>query len=276
MIRYGLHLSTSGKEGVAGAVREAELLGLSAFQIFAKDPKAWKGRPLSPAQIERFRARRENLGSIPAVIHASSLLNLGACGELWDKSVFSLADDLMKAQTLGVGYVVAHPGSGDLERAREGALRARELAALGKNGPRLLLENTAGEGLGSDLRELARLIEGTPLGVCFDTCHAFAAGYRIHEDPAGVLELLEALIGLERVPLIHLNDSRHGFASQKDLHANLLEGHIGPALAEFITDARLREEVVILETPRSVQEDAHNLRVLREWLGEGPTAFTPR
>jgi deoxyribonuclease-4 len=269
MIRYGLHLSISGKEGVAGAVREAELLGLSAFQIFAKNPKAWKTRPLSPAQIERFRARRENLGAIPAVIHASYLLNLGASGELWDKSVFSLADDLMKAQTLGVGYVVAHPGSGDAGRVREGALRARELAALGKNGPRLLLENTAGERekLGSDLRELARLIEGTPLGVCFDTCHAFAAGYRIHQDPRGTLGLLEELIGLERVPVIHLNDSRHDFASQKDLHANLLEGHIGPALADFVTDGRLSGKVVILETPRSVQEDAHNLRVLREWLG---------
>lgn len=270
MIRYGLHLSISGKEGVAGAVREAELLGLSAFQIFTKNPKTWKTRPLSPAQIERFRARRENLGAIPAVIHASYLLNLGASGELWDKSVFSLADDLMKAQTLGVGYVVAHPGSGEAGRVREGALRARELAALGKNGPKLLLENTAGEGekLGSDLRELARLIEGTPFGVCFDTCHAFAAGYRIHQDPRGVLSLLEELIGLERVPVIHLNDSRHGFASQKDLHANLLEGHIGSALADFVTDARLSDKVVILETPRSVQEDAHNLRVLREWLGE--------
>ncbi|WP_018466238.1 deoxyribonuclease IV [Calidithermus timidus] len=268
MIRHGLHLSIASKEGVAGAVREAELLGLSAFQIFAKSPRAWKTRPLSPAQIERFRARRENLGAIPAVIHASYLVNLGASGVLWEKSVFSLADDLMKAQALGVGHVVVHPGSGDAERVREGALKARELAALGKNGPKLLLENSAGGGreLGSDLYDLARLIEGTPLGVCFDTCHAFAAGYRIHEDPAGVLSVLEEIIGLGRVPVIHLNDSQHAFASHKDLHANLLEGYIGPALAEFVTDSRLSGKVVILETPRSLQEDAHNLRVLREWL----------
>lgn len=270
MIRYGLHLSISGKEGTAGAVREAELLGLSALQIFAKNPRAWKTRSLSPAEVERFRARRENLGSIPVVIHASYLVDLGASGQLWEKSVFSLADDLMKAQALGVEYVVVHPGSSDAGRVREGVLKARELAALGKNGPRLLLENSAGGSgeLGSDLHDLARLIEDMPLGVCFDTCHAFAAGYRIHEDPGSVLSLLEDLIGLERVPLIHLNDSRHGFASRKDLHANLLEGHIGPALAKFVTDERLDGKVVILETPRSPQEDAHNLRVLREWLGE--------
>ncbi|WP_027893127.1 deoxyribonuclease IV [Calidithermus chliarophilus] len=270
MIRYGLHLSITGKEGRAGAVREAELLGLRAFQIYAKSPRTWKTRPLSPGETEDFRARRENLGAIPAVIHASPLVDLGAKGDVWEKSVFSLADDLMKAQALGVGYVVVHPGSSDPERAREGALKARELAALGSNGPKLLLENTAGgkEHLGCDLRDLARLVEGTPLQVCFDTCHAFAAGYRLHEDPRGVLDALDEVIGLGRVPLIHLNDSRHDFASQKDQHANLLEGHIGPALADFLTDARLSSKVVILETPRSVQEDAHNLRVLREWLGE--------
>lgn len=267
-MRYGFHVSISGKLGFEGAPREAELLGLSAIQIFAKGPRAWKLRSIKPGELEGFRARKENLGGLPTVIHSSYLVNLGAEGELWDKSVFSLADDLAKAQSLGAEYVVVHPGSGDPERAREGALQARTLAKLGRRGPKLLLENTPGGGelLGNRLEDLRDLIEGTPLGVCFDTCHAFAAGYPLHQDPRGVLGELEATFGLERVPVIHLNDSKEGFKSHLDHHAGLLLGQIGQGLREFITDPRLGAKVTIMETPRSTTEDAHNLRVLREWL----------
>ena len=267
-MRYGFHVSISGKLGFEGAAQEAELLGLTAIQIFAKSPRNWKLRLLKPGELEGFRARRDNLGGPPTAIHASYLVNLGATGDLWDKSVFSLADDLAKGQALGVQYVVAHPGSGDLERAREGALKARELANLGKNGIKLLLENTAGGGerLGNRLESLAELIEGTPLGVCFDTCHAFAAGCPVHTDPEGVLNELDEIIGLENVPVIHLNDSLGGFGSGIDHHAGLLEGEIGEGLRGFITDERLRNKVAIMETRRSTGEDAHNLRVLREWL----------
>lgn len=267
-MHYGFHVSISGQQGLAGAVIEAELLGLSAIQIFAKSPRSWKLRGLKPGELEGFRARRENLGGLPTVIHASYLVNLGAGGDLWDKSVFSLADDLAKAQALGAEYVVVHPGSGDWQRAREGALKARELAKVGKNGPKLLLENTAGGGekLGNRLETLLELIEGTPLGLCFDTCHAFAAGYPVHQDPQGVIGQLDAIIGLANLPVIHLNDSVGEFGSGVDHHAGLLEGEIGVGLRTFITDERLHDKVVILETRRSTSEDAHNLRVLREWL----------
>jgi len=267
-MHYGFHVSISGQQGLAGAVIEAELLGLSAIQIFAKSPRSWKLRGLKPGELEGFRARRENLGGLPTVIHASYLVNLGAGGDLWDKSVFSLADDLAKAQALGAEYVVVHPGSGDWQRAREGALKARELAKVGKNGPKLLLENTAGGGekLGNRLETLLKLIEGTPLGLCFDTCHAFAAGYPVHQDPQGVIGQLDTIIGLANLPVIHLNDSVGEFGSGVDHHAGLLEGEIGVGLRTFITDERLHDKVVILETRRSTSEDAHNLRVLREWL----------
>ena len=101
MVRYGFHLSIAGKKGVAGAVEEAQALGLSAFQIFAKSPRSWKTRALSPSEVETFRALREMAGELPGVIHASYLVNLAAEGELGQKSVFSLADDLAKAQALG-------------------------------------------------------------------------------------------------------------------------------------------------------------------------------
>lgn len=267
-MRYGFHVSISGKLGLEGAAQEAERLGLSAIQIFAKSPRSWKLRPIKPGELEGFRARRENLGGLPTVIHASYLINLGAEGELWERSVFSLADDLAKAQALGAEYVVVHPGSAHPEQARKGALRARELAKLGKKGPQLLLENTAGgKGLlGNTLEALRDLVEDTPLGVCFDTCHAFAAGYPLHQTPQKVLDDLEKTLGLERVPVVHLNDSKGAFESRVDQHAGLLLGQIGLGLRGFITDPRLSRKVAIMETPRSAGEDAHNLRVLREWL----------
>jgi len=263
-LKYGFHASIAGKLGVAGAAEEAMLLGLSAIQIFAKSPRSWKTRNLRAGEVEGFRARKENLGDLPSVIHASYLVNLAAEGELWDKSVFSLADDLVKAQMLGIEYVVVHPGSGPAEKARAATLKARELAGLGTNGPKLLLENTAGGGekLGASLHTLAELIENTPLGVCFDTCHAFSAGYALED----ALDELEQTIGLSRVPVIHLNDSVGERGSQIDHHANLLEGQIGEELKDFVLDLRLRDHVFIMETPRGTDEDAHNLRVLREWL----------
>ncbi len=264
-MKYGFHVSIAGKLGIAGAAEEASLLGLSTIQIFAKSPRSWKARSLRAGEIEGYRARKENLGGLPTVIHASYLVNLAAEGELGAKSVFSLADDLSKAQILGIEYVVVHPGSGPGEKARAAALKARELAGLGKNGPMLLLENTAGGGekLGASLHALAALVEGTPLGVCFDTCHAFAAGYSLQD----ALDELEQSVGLDRVPVIHLNDSVGSCGSQIDHHANLLEGQIGEELKNLVLDPRLRDKIFIMETPRGTREDAHNLKVLREWLG---------
>ena len=260
---YGFHNSISGKRGYAAALDAAAAMGTTAAQLFAKSPRSWKTRNLKPGEAEAFRDALA-IGPVRrTAIHASYLVNLGASGELWEKSVFSLADDLYKAALLGVDYVVVHPGSGDPERVRAGALKALALAPAGS---KLLLENVAGGGrkVGSRLEELAGVIEGTALGVCFDTCHAFAAGYPIHQDAAGVISELDEVIGLERVPLFHLNDSQGAFASAVDHHANLGQGAIGAALAEFVRDPRLADKTFIMETPK--EYDAMNLRTLRSWL----------
>lgn len=276
MVRYGFHLSIAGKKGVAGAVEEAQALGLSAFQIFAKSPRSWKTRPLSLGEVEAFRALRELAGGLPGVIHASYLVNLGAEGELWEKSVMSLADDLEKARLLGLEYVVVHPGSGDPERVKEGALKALRLAGVWER-PTLLLENTAGGGekVGQRFEELAWLLQDTPMGVCLDTCHAFAAGYPVKDQPAEVLSELDRTVGLDRVPVIHLNDSVGGLGSRIDHHAHLLQGQIGEGLKGVLLDGRLRDRIFILETPRSPEEDAWNLRVLRGWLEEAKPQEEP-
>ncbi|GAA5335872.1 MULTISPECIES: endonuclease IV [Thermus] len=270
MRRYGFHLSIAGKKGVAGAVEEAMALGLSCFQIFAKSPRSWKTRTLSPSEVEAFRALKE-LADLPAVIHASYLVNLGAEGELWEKSVMSLADDLEKARLLGIEYVVVHPSSGDPRRVKEGALKALRLAGV-KDRPTLLLENTAGGGekVGARFEDLAWLIADTPMGVCLDTCHAFAAGYDVKGDPAGVLTALDQAVGLERVLVVHLNDSVGELGSRIDHHAHLLQGKIGEGLQGVFLDPRLEGRLFVLETPRSPEEDAWNLKVLRAWLEEAP------
>lgn len=259
---YGFHNSISGRRGYAAALDRAEEMGTTAAQLFAKSPRSWRTRNLKPGEAEAFRDTLA-IGRVRrTAIHASYLVNLGAEGELWEKSVFSLADDLEKAALLGIDYVVVHPGSGSPERVREGALKALALAPAG---PWLLLENVAGRGrkVGRTFEELAGLIAGTPLGVAFDTCHAFAAGYPLHEDPAAVIDALEQTVGLERVPLVHLNDSEGGLGSGVDHHANLGEGQIGAALARFIRDPRLAGKTFIMETPK--EADDLNLATFRKW-----------
>ncbi len=263
-MHYGFHNSISGRRGYATALDAAEELGTSAAQLFAKSPRSWRTRKLKPGEAEAFRDALA-IGRVRrTVIHASYLVNLGAEGELWEKSVFSLADDLEKAALLGVDYVVAHPGSGAQERVRQGALKA---LALAPGGARLLLENVAGGGrkVGRRFEELAALIEGTPLGVAFDTCHAFAAGYPLQEDPVAVLDELDRTVGLGRVPLVHLNDSLGEFASGVDHHANLGEGRIGTALAALLRDPRLSGTTFIMETPKAYDEQ--NLATFRRWAG---------
>lgn len=264
MPRYGFHLSIAGRKGVAGALEEAMGLGLTAFQIFAKSPRSWRTRNLSPKEVEEFRALKAMAGEPPGVIHASYLVNLGAEGELWEKSVMSLADDLEKARTLGLEYVVVHPGSGEAERIKAGALKALKLAGVSER-PRLLLENTAGGGekVGARLEELAWLLEDTPFMACLDTAHAFAAGYEVGP---GLLDEVDRTLGLDRVPVIHLNDSVHPQGSRRDEHAPLLKGRIGEGLKGVFLDPRLRAKVFILETPRGPEEDRYNLEVLRGWL----------
>jgi len=261
---YGFHQSIAGKLGVTGAVVKAERLGTTALQIFVKSPRSWKARKLKPAEAERFRDELSISGIAETAIHSSYLVNLGAEGDLWEKSVFSLADDLQKAALLGIDYVVVHPGSGDPQKIKEGALRAAELSP---SGARLLFENVAGGGnkVGSSFEELRELIVGTSFGVCFDTCHAFAAGYQLDTEPAKVIAELNEIIGLDKLCLIHFNDSQGARGSAIDRHANLGEGQIGQALSKLLQHESLQDKAFIMETPK--ESDAYNLRTFREWAG---------
>ncbi len=255
----GFHLSIAGREGFLTALKEAEALGVKAVQIFAKSPRAWRRKPLPPAQAERFRAYRELLGIGYLAIHAGYLTNPGAEGELFEKSVLSLADDLEKARLLGAQGVVVHPGSGPAEGVRRGLARA---AALAPSGARLLVENAASpERRGGTPADLAELVEGTPFGLALDTAHAWLAGYH----PVEFLDGLEARGLLDRLALVHFNDARHPRGSHRDVHASLGQGTMGAALREFLQDPRVGALPFIMETPRA--DDRRNLAVFRRWAG---------
>lgn len=262
---YGFHAPTGGKKGYLTALEDAATLRTRALQIFAKSPRAWATRSLPSTEARQFREQRQKLGIVTGVIHASYLCHVGhPDSEIRKKSIQSLVDDLQKAVALGLEYVVLHPGKGSLDDIRKGILNATLIA---NNQVRVLLENTAGKPF-DRFKTLGDLIADSPVGVCFDTAHAFAAGYPIGEDPKGVLDQLREFIGLEAIPIIHLNDSAADQGSGVDRHADLGIGKMGSSLRYFVRDPLLRSKAFIIESPRDPVHDATNLSVLRAWLGE--------
>jgi len=229
MMRLGAHESIAG--GLHKAFDRAQSAGCEAVQIFVKSNRSWAVKPLTEEDIARFKAKAEETGIHPVVGHTSYLLNLATPDEaLW----------------------AATPG-----------FRTQ-----------ILLETTAGQGssLGHSFEHLAWLIEHTPegerLGVCLDTCHVFAAGYKLRT-PKGytaTMETFDRLIGLERLKALHLNDCKANLGSRKDRHEHIGKGHIGlEGFRHILNDPRLAGLPGLLETPKGsdLHEDRENLAVLR-------------
>jgi len=276
----GAHVSVAG--GLATAFERAASLDCTAIQIFVKNANQWRGRELGDEETETFRAAHAGSAVGPLMAHASYLINLAAAGEIREKSVAALADELDRCVRLGVGGLVVHPGAhlgvGDdagIERVAEGLDRVLALVPDASDTPcRILLENTAGQGtcLGHRLEHLAamrtRVAAPRRIGVCLDTCHAFAAGYAIHE-AAGYEDFVAAvteLLGLDVLGGMHLNDSVKPFASRRDRHAHLGEGEIGlDAFARLLQDPRLSTVPMVLETEPGDEMAGHrkDLEILR-------------
>jgi deoxyribonuclease-4 len=250
--------------GVSKAVGRAEELGCEAMQIFAKNASQWRAKPLDPAEVAAFRAARAASTTLgPALAHASYLINLAASDEtIREKSEAALVDELSRCHELGLDGLVVHPGAhlgiGEAAGiARVAAAIDRVLAAVPGVATRLLLENTAGQGtvLGHRLEHLAaireRVAEPAQVGFTLDTCHAFAAGYAVHEREGyeGFVREVEAVLGLEAVCCWHLNDSLRGFGSRRDRHAHVGEGEIGvKPFGWLVRDARFAGVPMVIET----------------------------
>ncbi|HMQ35543.1 MAG TPA: deoxyribonuclease IV, partial [Chloroflexaceae bacterium] len=216
---FGAHMSISG--GLARAFARGQQVGCEAMQIFTKSERQWAAKPIAPEDAAAFRAEQARTGIGPVVVHDSYLINLAAPGdELWQKSTAAFAEELERCATLGIPYLVTHPGahtgSGEEAGLAREAEALRRLFAEGVGGDTMvLLETTAGQGtcLGHRFEHLARLFELVPdsgrLGVCVDTCHLFAAGYDISapEGYAATFEEFDRLVGLQHIRCFHLNDS---------------------------------------------------------------------
>ena len=278
MLRLGAHESIAG--GLHKALDRARSVGCDAVQIFVKSNRSWAVKPLTEQSVAQFRAKAEETGIHPVVGHTSYLLNLGTPDEaLWVRSRDTLIVELGRCQALGVPYLVLHPGSHVGTGEEMGLARvAQALGEVHAAAPgcrtRILLETTAGQGtnLGYRFEHLAWLMEHTPegerLGVCLDTCHAFAAGYELRT-PTGytaTMEALDRIIGLERLKALHLNDCKGDLGSRRDRHEHIGRGTIGlEGFRHVVNDPRLVGLPGLLETPKSddLHEDQENLALLR-------------
>ncbi len=274
-MRLGFHLSVAG--GPQRAAREALEMGLGCLQIFAGSPRSWRHKPLDQEQADRFQRLCARAGLDPVVVHAPYLLNLASPDdELWQRSVAALAEQMERARLLGARAVVVHPGSRrgrgldwGLARVARGVSRALEHS---RGQVECWLENTAGGGgqVGGTLSQLALILErlaGMPAAVCLDTAHAWGAGYRL-DGPrplARFLDRVEALLGLERVCLWHLNDSLAPRGSHRDQHTHLGRGGLGKeGVRAVVSEPRLQEAAFIMETPKDrAGADRRNLAFLQ-------------
>lgn len=282
--RVGVHLGVA--RGLLPAGRRARQIGATALQIFSDNPTAWRRRPEPPADAPAFVDYCARSGIAPVAIHASYLINLAGSAEPFaTQSRAGLSYELQRAPAYGATLVNTHIGS------HRGMGRAAGLARIGENvaailgagppGVRLVLENASGGGdqLGSRIEELARILERVAvltaadverLAFCLDTAHLWGAGHDISDAHAAsrVIDRFAELIGLDRLPLVHLNDSRSPLGSRGDRHEHVGAGRIGPGgLAAFLRHPRLAAAgtAFMLETP-GVDEgyDAINLR--RAWM----------
>lgn len=278
--RVGLHLGVG--RGLLAAARRSRQIGARALQIFSDNPTAWRRRPVPPSDATAFvdYAAREGIDAIS--IHASYLVNLAGSAEPFaSRSRAGLIVEMQRAPLYGATLVNTHIGS-HRGIGREAGLRrivenVRAILAESPPGVRLVLENSSGGGdlLGSRIEELAEILDGVGrdvgadrLAFCLDTAHLWGAGYDLAtaEGAVAVVDRFEELIGLDRLPMLHLNDSRSELGSRSDRHEHVGAGRIGPVgLGALLRDARLASCVFIMETPGTDEGwDAVNLR--RAWM----------
>jgi deoxyribonuclease-4 len=294
--RIGVHLPLAG--GMVRAVERAHEIGANAIQVFADNPTAWRRRAGPPAELDAFRTRAAELGIGPIAIHASYLVNLGGpVDEHFERSVHLLAHEMSIAPGFGAAFVNVHIGShkgtgleAGIARAAEGIRRVIEAVPSQPGGALLVLENSAGGGggFGTTVEELAALLEaaaacGVPaerLAVCLDTAHLWSAGHDVAtaEGVDAVLAEFDARIGLERLVMVHLNDSRVSCGSRLDRHEHLGAGEMGPGegLGRFLTHPRLGHVAYLLETPgMDAGYDAINMGRARDLVAGRPLATLP-
>jgi deoxyribonuclease-4 len=275
---FGSHLSIAG--GMHNALLEAERLEMTCVQVFTKNQQQWQAKPLDPAAIDAWKSHCSRLNFAHTVSHDSYLINLASPDDaLWRKSIDLFVEELSRCIILGIPYLVTHPGahtgSGEeagLKRVAQGLdeVHKRLPPSRGKNAappPVTCLEITAGQGtcLGHRLEHLATIIELSKsperLAVCLDTAHLFAAGYDFRgRKYATFVKEIEKTVGLDRIKVLHLNDSKKELGSRVDRHDHIGRGTIGlEGFKPIVRDKRWKNVPKILETPKGPDDKG------REW-----------
>ena len=268
--------------GPAGALTAGHAIGCEAVQIFTASPRQWRAPGIKPEAQEAWQAALAATGTRTTIAHDSYLITLAAPPgrAVLAKSRLAFRAEIERAEALGLDFLVSHPGAHGGDGEDVGLARLIEsldilhMETAGAN-VRVALETTAGQGtyLGGRFEHLARILGGVKdperLCVCLDTCHVFAAGYDIRTVAAyaETVRLFDAVIGLDRLQVVHANDSAKAFGSHADRHAHIGEGEIGlEAFRLLVNDARLAGRPVIVETPDGETMHGVNVRRLRELI----------
>jgi deoxyribonuclease-4 len=283
-VLIGAHVSSAG--GIDKAIDRAIELDADSVQVFTQSPRTWRPTNHDPASFERFREKRTEAGIGGVLCHAVYLVNLATPDPVvYERSVGALRNTMEVAGAIGADGVVFHVGShlgSGLEAGLEHVVPAlEEVLKLCTDETWLLMENSAGAGgtIGRSIEELAvlydRLRRHPRLGICIDSCHLFVSGVDV-TDPAALdacLDELDSTIGLDRLKALHVNDAAAPLGSNRDRHANILEGELGEKLGVFLSSPRLQGLPAVLETagPENRGPDANEIRKTKElrarWLG---------
>jgi deoxyribonuclease-4 len=270
----GSHLSVSG--GYINAAIEANRLGMDAIQIFTKNQRYWKEKMVTEQEGKEFREACAKYGVKQVFSHSIYLISLGSDNpEIAEKSMLSLAMELERCRVLGLTHTVLHPGVAGTLTIPQAIVRIgnrikKVLQSTKGNPVKILLENTAGQGtsIGGKLEYIEALmdhIKSNRVGLCIDTCHAFAAGYDIRT-VKGIKKFMNEVddrIGLNKLLCIHLNDSKGGLGSKLDRHAHIGEGLLGLDVFEYIMK-NFQHIPKVFETSKENDADKKNMKILRE------------
>ncbi len=275
-MRLGFHVSISG--GFSLAVQRAHELGCTTMQIFSRNPRGWTVKPLDKDDIAEFKRLREQFDINPVFVHTNYLINLASPKpDLYERSIEQFVIDLERTEHLGAEYLVTHLGSASgqepgwmIERVADALNMAMKLH---KPQAMILLENTAGEkgDVGYTFEQvsevISRLSNTDKIGICYDTCHGFAAGYdiRTKQSVDAIAEKIESTVGFSRLKGMHLNDCLRDFDSHVDRHWHIGEGKIGEdGFKAILNHKAFRDVPKIMETPKETEEDdPRNMKKVR-------------
>jgi len=275
-MRFGFHISIAG--GFSKVVEKARVRGCETIQFFSRNPRGWKYSPLNKKEVEAFRSSTQSSALFPIFLHMPYLPNIASFkSKFYKRSIHSIVTDLQRAEQLGAQYLIIHIGH-RMESSEDQAIDAvsqgiDQAFEKVKNGVILLVENTAGQGteIGYAFDQIKKMIEGVHdhqrMGICLDTAHTFEAGYDLsYKDGIDrTLEKFDQTIGLKRLHLLHLNDSKTPLGSRKDRHWHIGEGYIGlEGFRNLVNHPLLKHLPGIMETPRKdTVEDLRNMKVIR-------------